>query len=534
MKDLFAIMLDVSRNGVMKVSKIKEFIDYISIMGYNGLELYSEDIYEVKEYPELGYLRGKYSSEELKEIDSYAKEKGIELIPCIQTLAHFTNFRKTKRGSALIDVNDILMVDEETTYEFIEAIIRSCANNFTSRRLNIGMDEAHMLGLGRYLDKNGYQNRTDILLRHLNRVSKIAEKYGFECHMWSDMFIRLVNNGEYYVNDNTKINIDENIKAKIPHNVKLTYWDYYSCDEKHYDRNFDIHKKLCDETYFAGGIHSWYGFSPCNKFALNSMKAAIKSCNKNNIKNIFFTMWGDNGKECSFFNLLPSIFAISEYKKGNYDLDNIKSKFKALFGLDFDDFILLDSASYFKDTDFTKPIDIINRGQVFNDLFVPVLDVAFSKREHINYLEASEKLKLAAKRNNKFKYLFDVQAALCEFEHYKFDLSMKLRKAYQNKDKKELKQLVKTIDICSSKLDIFKETFYKCYLEDNKSYGMEIHNIRFGGLKERLLFCKEYICKYLKGQIKEIDELNEKLIDTEDLHNVVYQYVISPSDITHM
>lgn len=96
MKNLFAIMLDVSRNGVMKVEKVKQFIDYISVMGYNALELYSEDIYEIPEYPEFGYLRGKYSREELKEMDSYAKSKGIELIPCIQTLAHFTNFKKNK------------------------------------------------------------------------------------------------------------------------------------------------------------------------------------------------------------------------------------------------------------------------------------------------------------------------------------------------------------------------------------------------------------------------------------------------------
>ena len=42
--DVFGVMLDVSRNGVMRVSEVKKYIDVISKMGYNALELYSEDI----------------------------------------------------------------------------------------------------------------------------------------------------------------------------------------------------------------------------------------------------------------------------------------------------------------------------------------------------------------------------------------------------------------------------------------------------------------------------------------------------------
>lgn len=37
----FGAMLDMSRNGVMKVSQIKKFINYLEKMGYNMLELYT-------------------------------------------------------------------------------------------------------------------------------------------------------------------------------------------------------------------------------------------------------------------------------------------------------------------------------------------------------------------------------------------------------------------------------------------------------------------------------------------------------------
>ena len=86
--DSFGVMIDCSRNAVPSVAGLKRFFDVISKMGYNCAMLYTEDTYEVKGEPRFGYKRGRYSVEELKEIDRYAASVGIELIPCIQTLAH--------------------------------------------------------------------------------------------------------------------------------------------------------------------------------------------------------------------------------------------------------------------------------------------------------------------------------------------------------------------------------------------------------------------------------------------------------------
>lgn len=116
----FGVMLDCSRNAVMKPEAVKRMIDCLEKMGYNTLELYTEDTYEVEGEPYFGYLRGRYTGAELKDLDKYAKAHGIELIPCIQTLAHFTCPAKLARFGEIIDVNDILLIDEDKTYEFID------------------------------------------------------------------------------------------------------------------------------------------------------------------------------------------------------------------------------------------------------------------------------------------------------------------------------------------------------------------------------------------------------------------------------
>ena len=164
----FGIMLDCSRNAVMQVSQVKKMMDYMCAMGYNTVMLYIEDTYEVDNQPYFGYLRGRYSLKELKEIDSYANEKGMEFIPCIQTLAHLNALMHWPQYIDMRDCEDILCAGDEKVYKLIKDIFASLDKVLTSRTINIGMDEAYLMGRGRYMDINGACDRTEILINHLN------------------------------------------------------------------------------------------------------------------------------------------------------------------------------------------------------------------------------------------------------------------------------------------------------------------------------------------------------------------------------
>ena len=50
-KKRLGVMVDCSRNAVMKVETVKKFIDAMSKMGYNMLMLYTEDAFYVEKYP---------------------------------------------------------------------------------------------------------------------------------------------------------------------------------------------------------------------------------------------------------------------------------------------------------------------------------------------------------------------------------------------------------------------------------------------------------------------------------------------------
>ncbi len=60
-------MVDMYRNAVMTVGAVKTMLGGMALMGLGMFMLYTEDTYEIKEYPYFGYMRGRYTEEELRE-----------------------------------------------------------------------------------------------------------------------------------------------------------------------------------------------------------------------------------------------------------------------------------------------------------------------------------------------------------------------------------------------------------------------------------------------------------------------------------
>lgn len=132
--EMLGTMVDNSRNAVMNVQSIKKLLRYMALMGHNTLQLYTEDTYEIEGYPYFGYLRGRFTGEELRECDDYAALLGIELVPCIQTLAHLNAALRWSAFREVHDCNDILLAGEEKTYALIESMLASHITHFKNGR----------------------------------------------------------------------------------------------------------------------------------------------------------------------------------------------------------------------------------------------------------------------------------------------------------------------------------------------------------------------------------------------------------------
>ena len=185
-----AAMVDLSRNSVYTVSTMKRFLCQLALMGFNTAYLYMEDTYELPGYPYFGYRRGRYSVAEQRELDDFANALGIELVPCIQTLAHLRTAIRWQYMAPMRDTVDNLMVGQEGTVSLVEAMIAHFSKTFRSRRIHLGMDEAVSLGTGRYLRHQGYRSHREIIMEHLQITCSLCKKYGLEPMIWDDMLFR--------------------------------------------------------------------------------------------------------------------------------------------------------------------------------------------------------------------------------------------------------------------------------------------------------------------------------------------------------
>lgn len=502
------IMVDCSRNAVKSVAHVKEIVRRLALMGYNQLQLYTEETYEVENEPYFGYMRGRYTADEFKEIDEYATGFGIELVPCIQTLAHVHQLFRWSEYRAFQDCDDILMIDNPRTYQLIENMFATLSKSIKSRKIHIGMDEAHMIGRGRYADKFGIANKHEILLRHLNKVVDLAKKYGYEPMMWSDMFFRIAFNGEYYVTDGRTISQD--VIDLVPEGLGLVYWDYYGMDKKKYDVMIERHQEFKREVIFAGGSWMWTGHTPCNAASLRATELAMDSCEEKGVKKVFTTLWADDSAECADSAVLPVLCYLAERAYGHREW---KDAFFALTDIPADDFLYIDCANAIDE--YPQP-NTCNPAKymLFNDCIGGLFDGLVRVGSSAVYDEYIKKLKAVEKSAGKYAYLFTVQRTLCEVLQLKYELGLKTRHAYKARDNKEMKQLLKDYYYpLVKKLENFSEaTEYQWYRE-NKPYGYEIQNYRIGGLIARVKHCIKRLEDYLAGKVAEIPELLEPMLD---------------------
>lgn len=504
--DKNGLMVDASRNAVMKPESLKEFMQVMATMGLNFLMMYTEDTYEVPEYPYFGYMRGRYTEAELRECDEYADIFGIETIPCIQTLAHLSKALKWKYGLNIHDTTDSVMIGEEDTYIFVKNLLKAATKPYRSNRVHIGMDEAWSLGLGKYLQKNGYKTAGELIKEHFARVKAICDELGIEAVMWSDMFFRACSeNNEYY---NVNVKFTDEIRQTVTDDLGLVYWDYYSTEESIYDLMIQRHKELGGRVIFGGGIWVWGKMNVNYKNTFDVTIPGLRACIKNNVREVFATMWGDNGNQTNAFEAMLGMQLYAEMGYGHEPEDEYLAKrFKACTGESAEAFWALSSLDNLGQEDYVNanPSEYL----LWQDILIGLLDwhvdgVNISEM----YKERKEKLKKHMENSNMCRGIFEYAYKLAAVLEIKADLGVRLKKAYDSGNLSELKLICeKMLPELEKRVTEFKDAFTRLWFSNYKPFGFEVIDMRFGALLTRIGTAQLRIKQYLEGKVAQIEEL---------------------------
>lgn len=507
--DTVGVMFDCSRNAVLNLDGAKNLLRRCALMGINAVMLYTEDTYEVPGEPFFGYLRGRYTHEELKALDDYAAALGIEMIPCIQTLGHLEQILQWPAYEDMRDVPGVLLAEEERTYALLEKMIAAASSPMRSKRIHIGMDEAHGVGTGRYKERHGEKAPFDVLNAHLDRVLQICKAKNLRPMIWSDMYFRLGSKtGDYYDKETV---IPQWAIDRIPKGVDLVYWDYYHADVDFYLDWIDRHRALGSEPVFAGGVWTWGRFWAALPYAFAMTHASMTACRQKGLKDVFTTAWGDDGHEVDTFSCLPALQLFAEYAYADtVDMAQVARNFAGSCGADFDAFVNAAKIDYFATThDGTESFSNYSKWLLYGDVLLGIADPFLEGYDlKAYYGQLADELQAADTGGLNARVRFP--ALIARALSLKTHLRRELQAAYLAGDKAALRALA---DGELAELRRAVDDLWRCHramwLATYKPFGLEVIEGRYGGVRTRLESLALRLDEYLSGKVADLPELRE-------------------------
>jgi len=497
-KDL-SIYLECASGGTPRVATVKKYIDIMEALGYTKLYLGISGAYYIEGEPYFAYKKGKYTTEQLQEIDAYGKEKGIEIIAGIQTLAHLGFMALHDHFRPLMDTGSSLLVGDEKVYELIDKMFQAISKGLSSKNIHIGFDEAFGIGTGNYLNKYGKADGKELILRHLTKVLDIAKKYGYACEIWYDM---LTEKSDSAITP-------AQVKDSLHENTSIVFWNYDEKDEATLSQQIDEIFAYSDKITYAGHADKIAGFSPNNRNSIATLFSQMKVCAEKGIPHYMVTVWGDNCSPCSWYSILPTLFWASEYNLGyTNDKQVDKEKFFRLFGVKYDDMMLLDCL----DDPFKRKRELKRNTSfcaMYSDILLGNVHLIFPKGVGEAYATLSKEY--AAVNAGEYQYLYDKYSLLAKILSVKLELPTKLRDAYNANDKERMLTLREEMQGLIADMKAFIKTFNAYFVRENMVLGAECNQFHFGGQLIRY----EYILDCLNDCVENgasIEELEDELL----------------------
>jgi len=272
------MMLDVSRGKIPTRKKLEEVVLLLASYKYTMMQLYMEDCYILESHPALGVLNGYYDKQEVLAIDELCKRFGIELQPNIQSLSHVhglvrnPGYQELAEGPALFSFG----AGNPDVYCLLDDILGEVMPWFTSKTVNLDLDEAYDLGTGYSKKAVGDKGSRKVFLEHINAVATLARNHGSEqIFIWGDC-----------------LNTHPGLQHEVDDDVFFIDWNYNPLE--HFP-SLDNHDGAVKPFWVAPGTSSWNGLFPRVQNANANVKNYIHEGSKKQTEGVLVTHWGDYG-----------------------------------------------------------------------------------------------------------------------------------------------------------------------------------------------------------------------------------------------
>ena len=220
--DLVILQIDLGRQKET-VDYLKSYIDFAKDNGYNAVLLYLEAAVKVACTP---FFRSEetYTEDEIREVVAYGNEKGIDIIPALENLAHLENFLRFDELAFVSECQDAQVdgrgiwsgrgncacVSNMEARAFFDTYYTQVISLFTSQYVHAGMDEPFDFAVCPRCAERIAKGETkmDLFYDHLMNTYHLLKGMGKTMMMWDDFF-------QYM-----------DVAEKLPRDIILCLWNY--------------------------------------------------------------------------------------------------------------------------------------------------------------------------------------------------------------------------------------------------------------------------------------------------------------------
>ena len=510
-----SLMLDISFRGPITLDGMKEYFSYLATMGYNQIWFYAEDMYEMPEkYKHFGYLRGRYSAAELRELDDFAYTIGIEIVPCIQTLGHMSHYLRWGESAPYRENSSVLKPGDEKTYEFIRDMLVAASSVFRSRRIHVGLDETAGLGLGASLKRDGYRDPLDIFLEHANKVAELCAELGLTPMMWNDMVFCYCSPKHRKYEEDTVLS--DKVLNGMPKNMELVYWNYEdeNCGKYMIEKN----REIGNPVIFAGGVWIFGGALPDNVWSEYFHERAIADCKAMGVEEICMTVWSYGTTIYQTSLLEAARFAELTFEDSS---EKLPERFEMLTGASFEGFYDMSNLhAMYKEgkIDYNSmPYDYRFYGNklMWQDPMLGVFDEFLYREPRAeHYAAIAEEYAALVERQDDWCWLYEYCYAIFKMLSIKCFIAERIAPAYKSGDRKTLRLILE------EKLPALENSWYEISELHQvhkdlfmRPFGTEATDRMYGTMIMRTRYAIHRISDYLAGRTDAIEELAEPRYD---------------------
>jgi hypothetical protein len=283
------VLLDISRDKVPTMDTIYNLVDLLASWKINQLQLYTEHTFAYRQHPDVWADASPFTGEEILKLDTYCRDRYIELVPNQASFGHLERWLKLPRYNPLSEAPNgfdfpwgkydgpfSLCPLDPGSISLLKSMYAELLPHFSSHQFNIGCDETFDIGQGRSKVECQRVGAGRVYLNFLLKIYQEVTKHGFRIQFWGDIIMA-----------------HPELVKELPTDSIALEWGYEAAHP--FTEHGEKFAQAGLSFYVCPGTSAWNSIAGRTNNCLLNLANAAQSGIDYGAVGYLVTDWGDNG-----------------------------------------------------------------------------------------------------------------------------------------------------------------------------------------------------------------------------------------------